>query len=59
MPGRSASVSWIAVLMAVVGVIGYTVFGWRFGDGTSNPIAFALAIVAVGIAAVATLRERA
>jgi hypothetical protein len=47
------------VLMAVVGVIGYTVFGWRFGDGTSNPIAFALAIVAVGIAAVATLRERA
>ena len=57
-PGRSGRFTWIAVLVAVVAVIGYTVFGWRFSDGASNPIAFGIALVAVGIAAIATLRER-
>jgi len=47
------------VLVAAVALIGYTVFGWRFSDGTSNPIAFGIALVAVGVAVVATLRERA
>ncbi|MXR20267.1 hypothetical protein [Halobacterium bonnevillei] len=59
MPGRSGRFTWIAVLVAAVALIGYTVFGWRFSDGTSNPIAFGIALVAVGVAVVATLRERA
>lgn len=58
MPQRSRLVSLLAVLFAVVGVIGYTMFGWRFGDGTSNPIAFGIALVAVGVAVVSTIRDR-
>lgn len=59
MPGHSGRFTWIGVLVAVVAVVGYTVFGWRFGDGTTSPIAFGVALVAVGVAVVAALRERA
>lgn len=58
MPGRSRRFTWIGVLFALVAVVGYTVFGWRFSDGTSNPIAFGIALMAVGVAIVATVRER-
>ncbi|NIC00113.1 hypothetical protein [Halobacterium sp. R2-5] len=55
---RSGPFALVAVLACVLGVVGYVVFGWRFGDGTTNPVAFAVAIAAVGVAVVATLRDR-
>jgi uncharacterized membrane protein len=57
-PGRSGRVTWIGVLVALVAVVGSTVFGWRFGAGASNPVAFGVALAAVGVAVVSTLRER-
>lgn len=58
MPGRSGRFTGIEVPVCLVAVAAYTVFGWRFGDGTSDPVAFAIALVAVAFAVVATLRER-
>lgn len=58
MPGRSGRFPRIAVLMAIVGVVSYVFLGWRFSDGASNPIAFAVALVAVAFAVVSTIRER-
>jgi phosphatidylserine synthase len=58
MPGRSRRFKGVAVVFAAVAVVGYVAFGWRFGDGTSNPIAFAIALVAVGFAVVSTIRGR-
>ncbi|MFB6268535.1 MAG: hypothetical protein ABEH83_01225 [Halobacterium sp.] len=59
MPGRSGRFTGIALLAAAIAAIGYVALGWRFGDGTSNPIAFAIALVAVAFAVVATVRDRA
>ena len=52
MPGRassSKSLQFIGALAAVVGVIGYVVFGWRFGE-TDGTIPFVLGAVCVVIA---------
>jgi hypothetical protein len=59
MPGGNGRYPRIALLFFAVAVVGYVVFGWRFGDGTSNPIAFGIALVAVGVAVFSTLRDRA
>lgn len=54
MPGRASSskpLQYVGALVAVVAVIGYVVFGWRFGE-TDSAIPFALgavcAVLAVG-----------
>lgn len=47
----------VGVLMFVVAVAGYVLFGWRFGDGAGNPVAFGLALVAVVVAVGVTLRD--
>jgi hypothetical protein len=59
MPGRSGNFQRIGLLVAAIAVVGYVAFDWRFSDGASNPVAFGVALVAVAIAVVATLRERA
>lgn len=44
----------VAVVAAVVGLVGYTVFGWRFGGdggGVSTVIGAVVAVVAVGLVA--------
>ncbi len=58
MPGRSGYFPRIAALVCVLAIVGYVVFGWRFGDGTTEPIAFVVALVAVALAVVATIRDR-
>ncbi|WP_232702589.1 hypothetical protein [Halobacterium wangiae] len=47
----------VGLLFAVVGVVGYVVFGWRFG-GDSSAVANALALVAVAIAVSVTVWRR-
>jgi CHASE2 domain-containing sensor protein len=52
MPGRTSSsnvLQYVGVIAAIVGVIGYVVFGWQFGE-TDSPIAFALGAIRVSIA---------
>lgn len=52
MPGRassSKSLQYIGLLVAAVAVIGYVVFGWRFGE-TDSVIPFMLGAVCVVIA---------
>lgn len=39
----------VGAVAAVVAVIGYVAFGWRFGGDTS-PVAVAIALVAVALA---------
>lgn len=51
---RNRLTTLVGVVAAVVGLVGYVVFDWRF-DGTSGPIPTALALVAVAIAIGATL----
>jgi hypothetical protein len=58
MRSQSRVVRAIAVLAFVVGLAGYTVFGWRFGGGTDSPVALVLALLAVAVAAGTTLRNR-
>ena len=60
MPGRaneSPSLQLVAAAIALVAVVGYVVFGWRFG-GESNTLSTALAVVAVAIAIGATAYRR-
>lgn len=54
MPGRSSqskSIQYIGIAVALLAIVGYTVFGWRFGE-TSGTTPFAVgaavAIFAVG-----------
>jgi hypothetical protein len=52
MPGRASSskpLQYIGALVAAVAVVGYVVFGWRFGE-TDSVIPFALSAVCVVIA---------
>lgn len=52
MPGRASSsqtLQYVGVIAAVIGVIGYVVFGWRFGD-TDAPLPFVFGVLCVGIA---------
>lgn len=46
------------VLACIVGLVGYVVLGWRFGDGSSSPIAVAIALVAVALAIGSTVQDR-
>jgi len=55
---RTGRFTLLAVLACLIGVVGYVAFGWRFGDGTTNPVAFAIAIGAVALAVATTLRDR-
>lgn len=58
MPGRSGRFPRIALVVAVVAVVGSAASGWAFADGASNPAAFAVALVAVALAGIATVRDR-
>jgi len=52
MPGRSSDSglpSFLGAAFAVIAVVGYVVFGWRFGD--SGGVALALAVGALLVAA--------
>ncbi|AXG10557.1 hypothetical protein DU484_12275 [Haloplanus rubicundus] len=52
MPGRTSSsniLQYVGVIAAIVGVIGYVVSGWQFGEIDST-IAFALGVICVSIA---------
>jgi hypothetical protein len=57
MPGRDSHFPLVAALACALGIVGYVVFGWRFGDGTTDSIAFAVALVAVAFAVAATARD--
>lgn len=45
----------VGLVVAAVAVVGYVVFGWRFG-GESSPVAVGLALVAVAAAVYFTVR---
>lgn len=47
----------VGFLFAIAGLVGYVVFGWRFG-GDSSEIVNVLALVAVFVAVGATLWRR-
>jgi len=52
MPGRASSsraLEYMGGIAAVIGVLGYVVFDWRFGD-TDAKIPFLLGVLCVGIA---------
>jgi hypothetical protein len=60
MPGRatdSSSLRFVGAAVAVVAVIGYVVFGWRFG-GDSGTVPTALAVLAVAVGVGVTLYRR-
>ncbi|WP_458206112.1 hypothetical protein [Haladaptatus sp. NG-SE-30] len=44
----------VGFLAFLVGLVGYTLFGWRF-DSTGNPVVTGLAIVCVVVAVAATV----
>ncbi|NHN61088.1 MULTISPECIES: hypothetical protein [Halorussus] len=52
---QSKPATLLGALAAVVAVVGYVGFGWRFG-GDSDPVALALALVCVAAAVAFTLR---
>lgn len=57
MPGRSQAARGavlVGLAAAVVGLVGYAVFGWRFGDG-GNTVPSALGIFVAAIAIVVTV----
>lgn len=53
---RSRITFLVGLAFAVVGLVGFVVFGWRFG-GPADPVAVVFAIVAVIAAAVMTVRR--
>lgn len=60
MPGRASSSSalqYVGALAAVVGVVGYGVFGWRFGE-TGGVVPLALGVICAGVAVVWGLYRR-
>jgi ABC-type phosphate transport system permease subunit len=46
---RSAVLTVVGAVACVVGIVGYVVFGWRFGGGT-DPVAVAVALGCVALA---------
>jgi len=58
MRSTSTATRTIGAAMFLVALVGYVVFGWRFGDGADSPIALGLALVAVAVAVGVTLRDR-
>lgn len=60
MPGRrsrSGPLALLGILAAVVGVVGFVVFGWRFGEAT-GPLPLALGVLFAAVAVVVTLLNR-
>lgn len=57
MPSNSTLGSVVGLAAFVVGLVGYTVFGWRF-DGTAGPVVTALAAVCVVVAVALTVLNR-
>ncbi|WP_327050998.1 hypothetical protein [Halomicrococcus gelatinilyticus] len=57
MRSRSRIGTVVGLAMFVVAVVGYVVYGWRFGDGVSSPVAMALALVAVAVAVALNVRK--
>ncbi|MFC4448780.1 hypothetical protein [Halorussus aquaticus] len=53
---ESRTATLLGVLAAAVAVVGYVVFGWRFG-GDSNPVALGFALLAVVAAVYFTVRS--
>lgn len=52
MPGRASSpqmLQYVGAIAAVIGIIGYVVFGWRFGE-TNTAIPFILGALGATIA---------
>lgn len=47
----------VGVIAAIIGVVGYAVFGWRFGE-SDGILPFALGAVFGGVAIVWTLYQR-
>lgn len=48
----------LGLAAAVVGVVGYVAFGWRFGDGGSGGLPFALGIAFCAVAVGLTIVRR-
>lgn len=60
MPGRpsqSKPLQYIGVLVAIIALVGYVVFGWRFGEA-DGVLPLAIGIVCVIIAVGWTLYQR-
>jgi uncharacterized membrane-anchored protein len=57
-PDSSNYLALAGVIACVVGVVGYVALGWRFGDGSSSPVAVAIALVAVALAIGSTVQDR-
>ncbi|MFC5972321.1 hypothetical protein ACFPYI_13350 [Halomarina salina] len=57
MPSTSTLGTVVGLATFAVGLVGYTLFGWRF-DGTGGPVVTAVALVCVVVAVVLTLRNR-
>lgn len=55
MRSRSRLGFLVGLGFALVGVVGYIFFGWRFG-GPTDPLAVAFAMIAVVAAVVVTVR---
>ncbi len=57
MPGRSQAARGaflVGLAAAVVGLVGYVVFGWRFGDG-GNGVSTGLGVLVAALAIAVTL----
>ena len=60
MPERSSQprlLQYVGVLVAIIAVVGYVVFGWRFGE-TESVIPFVIGGICVVIAICWTLYQR-
>lgn len=53
----SKLVGVVGLIAAAIGVVGYTVFGWRFGQA-DGPVPFALGLLAALLAIVWTVARR-
>lgn len=58
MRSQNPAVRALGLIAFVIAAVGYVFFDWRFSDGTENPVAFAIAILAVVVAVGVTLRDR-
>ena len=60
MPGRpsqSKPLQYIGALVALIAIVGYVVFGWRFGE-TDGILPLAIGIICVILAVGSTLYQR-